>query len=119
MVSSESDGHSGEPSAEFANDSDMIRFSETCKVFSYITQEATSKTLTLQDNTNSGKKTSKNKDETIKFQFNNQPFKLPNSHLLFERLTDLICGQFSNTDTVYYTPMIENALQCIFKLGKI
>ncbi len=118
MVSSDNEGQTGESQAEFASDADMVRFSEICRVFSYITQEATTKTLTLQDNTNMRKKTGKNKDETVKFQYNNQPFKLPNSHLLFERLTDLISGQFSNTSTVYYSPMIENALQCIFKLGK-
>ena len=36
-------------SDEAVTDADMIRFSETCLVFSYITQEATTKTLTQQD----------------------------------------------------------------------
>ena len=92
----------------------MIRFSETCTVFSYITQEATTKTLTqLDQNSKKGKK-----DDDLKFKFNNQPFKLPNNHGLFERLTELVVGQFNNMNTIYWTPMVENALIAIFKLGK-
>jgi condensin complex subunit 1 len=53
----------------------------------------------------------------IKFQFNNQPFKLANSHFVFERLNELIIGQFKNLNSQYYIPMTENALQCIFKLA--
>lgn len=106
------DGNTQSETSEMASDDDMIRFSETCLVLSFMTKEATTKTLTLQD---TNKKTKK--DEAIKFQFNNQPFKLPNDHFLFERLTQIICGQFINTNTIYWTPMVENALQCIFKLG--
>ena len=101
---------------DVASDADIIRISETCLVFSYITQEATTKTLNLQDTTNTKKGSGKNKDDVVKFQFNNQPFKLSNTHMLFERLDQIICGQFSNLNTIYWTPMVENALQCIFKL---
>lgn len=91
----------------------MIRFSETCLVFTCITQEATTKTLTQQDPNKKGDK----KGGEPNFKFNNQPFKLPNNHPLFERLSELIVGQFKNHNTMYWTPMVDNAIQCIYKLA--
>ncbi len=98
--------------AEYATDDEMIRSSETCLVFSYITQEATAKTLTQQDPNQRDKKGGE-----PNFKYNSQPFKLPNDHPLFERLSEIIVGQFKNLNTVYWTPMVDNAIQCIYKLA--
>jgi hypothetical protein len=52
-----------------------------------------------------------------KLQFTLEPYKLPNSHVLFERVGDLIVGQFGNFNTTYWLPMCEAALHCVFKVA--
>jgi len=129
-----------EATAHVANDQDMLRFSETCKALAYISIDANTKHL-LQQDTNpknkkpetskKGKKSNKENESGLdssslngkedstqgKLQFWNEPFKLLNTHELFEKLNDIIVGQFGNFTTIYWVPMVENAIQCIFKLA--
>jgi len=109
-----------------ATDTEIIRISETCHVFSLIGTESNTRSLTQQDTSSeiaTNKKDSKNKDKSKKepatnnLKFNNEPFKLINEHFLFTKLEDLIVKQFSNTKTTHWTPMVENAMSCIFKLA--
>lgn len=105
--------------SEVATNSDMIRISETCHVFSLIGTDTNSRSLTQQETTTTDSKNKKNKKEqqTPKLQFNNEPFKLPNQHFLFTKLEEIIVQQFSNLKTNYWTQMVENALSCLFKLA--
>ena len=139
-LSLNSDESGAEP---LAQDHDMLRFSETAKALSFITIDANTKHL-LQHDTNQsknnkktdmGKKSKKsgnkenengldttapnNKDNDTqgRLQFYNEPFKLLVTHQLFERLNDIIIGQFGNFGTIYWLPMVENAMQCIFKMA--
>lgn len=110
---------------------DMLRFSETCLALSYISPDTNSKQLTQVEKSaesTGSKKRGKNQethDETLKdasyvqpkLQFNSEPFKLVNTHALFERLGELIIGQFDNLNIIYWCPFVENALHCIFKLA--
>lgn len=117
-----------------ANDHDMLRITETCLALSFITPDASTKQLTQIDlvsksnEVNKKDKRGKEKDNDLgskktgdhvqpRLQFNNEPFKLVNSHLLFQRLNEIIIDQFSNLNTKYWTPMVENAIHCIFKLA--
>lgn len=114
---------------------DMLRFSETCLALSYISLDTNTKKLTQQDTNatkpaeSQGRKKGGNKEDGAgagsgsskkkepHLQFNNEPFKLPNSHQLFERIVQVLGDQFSNSGTIYWTTMAENALQCIMKLA--
>jgi len=108
---------------QLASNSDMIRISETCHIFSLIGTDSNTRHLTQQD-TNVEKKDKKSKKDqptqqtqSGNLKFNNEPFKLANSHFLFERLEEIIVEQFKNLKTNYWTQMMENALSCIFKLA--
>jgi condensin complex subunit 1 len=114
-----------------ANNLDMLRFSETCLALSYIAPDANTKKLTQQDTNKANDPTASKKDKKFKnlnqtstddpqqpkLQFNNEPFKLNLQHQLFDRISDLIVQQFHNTNTIYWTPFVENAMSCIFKLA--
>lgn len=121
---------------EILTDHDMLRISETCLALSYITPDASTKQLTQQDpgsvlksSENSKRDRRKDKENDAdnrnkeksftqpRLQFNNEPFKLPNSHLLFDRLAEILTGQFTNFKTTLWVPMVENAIHCIFKIA--
>ena len=99
--------------ADTTTDSDLIIYSETCLVLSYISADASTKSLTQMD-VNAKKR---NQNQSIRFNYSNEPFKLPNSHLLFERIIDILSKELTNTDTIYWTRMMEYMLQCVFKLA--
>jgi condensin complex subunit 1 len=121
-----------ETSSNEASNLDMLRFSETCLALSHIAPDANTKKLTQQDTNKSNDPTANKKDKKSKnlnqtsttedplqpkLQFNNEPFKLNLQHQLFDRISDLIVQQFHNTNTIYWTPFVENAMGCIFKLA--
>jgi condensin complex subunit 1 len=120
-----------ETSSNEASNLDMLRFSETCLALSYIAPDANTKKLTQQDTNKSNDpaankkdKKSKNLNQTTtedalqpKLQFNNEPFKLNLQHQLFDRISELIVQQFHNVNTIYWSPFVENAMGCIFKLA--
>jgi condensin complex subunit 1 len=129
------------PEGQTASDCDYLRISETCLALSYITPDTSSKQLTQVDVSKpSNNKEAKGKggrrglaaalDESAaqdtadiasaqqpKLIFNSEPYKLPNNHSLFERISDIILSQFENFKSVYWSPMVENMLHCIFKLA--
>lgn len=106
---------------------EMIRISETCQVISMIGTETNTRSLTQADtNADAAASAANKKDKrgakkdapaSAQLKFNNEPFKLANSHFLFTRLDEIIVGQFSNLKTSYWTQMIESALSCLFKLA--
>jgi len=67
-----------------ATDTEMIKISETCHVFSLMGTE--SKTRSKQDSDELVKK-----NRTSNNLIYNKPFKLFNNHLLFTKLEDIIC----------------------------
>jgi len=88
---------------QLASNSDMIRISETCHIFSLIGTDSNTRHLTQQD-TNVEKKDKKSKKDqptqqtqSGNLKFNNEPFKLANSHynpiLLVEKLTEKLIDQ--------------------------
>jgi condensin complex subunit 1 len=118
--------------SESATDLDMLRFSETCLALSYITIDANTKHLTQQEAPNKPAESTKGKRKALdtttattnkedstqrKLQFNNEPFKLPLSHQLFEKISHLLVSQFSNKKTIYWMNLAENAMHCVFKLA--
>ena len=136
------DGDEGAPNDNLnhASDNDMLRFGETCKALSFISIDANSKHLLQQDSNQKNKKTETSKKSKKsnkenengldssnlngkedsaqgRLQFFNEPFKLLNTHQLFERLNELILGQFTNFKTIYWVTLVENGMQCIFKLA--
>ena len=134
------EGENDDADSYVANDQDMLRASETCKALSYISIDANTKHLLQQDmnpknkkaeTSKKGKKSNKENESCLdstssngkedssqgKLQFWNEPFNLLNTHQLFERLNEIIVGQFANFNTIYWVPMVENAIQCIFKLA--
>ena len=112
-----------------ATDLDMLRFSETCLALSYITIDANTKHLTQQEAPNKPAESTKGKRKALdtttnkedptqrKLQFNNEPFKLPLSHQLFEKISNILVSQFSNKKTIYWMNLAENATHCVFKLA--
>lgn len=119
-------------------DYDILRFSETCLVLSYISPDISSKQLTQVDtNSQHGSKkpsesssrkrgkenqqnetiTDKRDQQQPKLMFYTEPFKLENEETPFDRLTEAIVGQFNNMSTIYWVPMAESAVQCVFKLA--
>lgn len=52
-----------------------------------------------------------------KLVFYTEPYKLGNDEQTFERLVDAVVAQFTNMSTIYWVPMVESAIQCVFKLA--
>ncbi|RNA14679.1 Condensin complex subunit 1 [Brachionus plicatilis] len=120
------------PSQTEATDLEMLICSETCLALSYTSEDVSTKQLTQQDpssvirdNAPKSKKT-KNYDEADqadasyvqpRLQFKNEPFKMANTHQLFDRLVQIINCQLTNLSTSKWTPMAESAISCIFKLA--
>lgn len=119
-------------------DFEMLIFKETCLAVSHITPDASTKQLTQLDTNNigtnstettgkkkKGKSGTENRDDTMvgeggevsqrRLQFTIQPFKLPNSHQVYERIAQAIVSQFDNMATEHWLPMCEQAMACIFK----
>jgi hypothetical protein len=46
-----------------------------------------------------------------------EPFKLPNTHKLFENITEIILKNFSNQTTIRWIPLVQHAIECIYKLA--
>ncbi len=46
-----------------------------------------------------------------------EPFKLPNTHKLFENLSEIILKNFSNPNTIRWIPMVQHAIECVYTLG--
>jgi condensin complex subunit 1 len=127
-------------------DFDLLRVKETCQALSHITPEASTKLLTqidpnsqveqskssksrrnardkdnddiLSETTNNGGVSSSNGGMfQAKLQYTVEPYKLPNSHQIFERITENIVSQFTNKNTTKWLPMVESAINCIAKLA--
>ena len=127
-------------------DMQLLRYAETCLALSYITPDANTKRLTevvatagnAQNNapptTATGKSSSRSsktktgsssssskqdqqQQQQRRLQFNTEPYKLVNTHALFERLQALLVATLASTETHYWTPFAENAMLCVFKLA--
>ena len=116
-------------------DYDILRFSETCLVLSYLSPDVSSKHLTQIDTNTQQKKAPETKkrggkennaanESTIatdaqqpKLVFYTEPYKIENGETPFDRLMDGLVSQFSNTNTIYWTSMAESAIHCVFKLA--
>lgn len=70
-----------------------------------------------KDNHNDSTLNPDKQDTQPKLFFNSEPFKLLNNHLLFERLVEVVVSQFENLNIIYWTPMTENAIHCVFKVS--
>jgi condensin complex subunit 1 len=127
------DQNANEENRSRLEESDILRYAETFLALSYISLETNAKKLSTgsgdtQEGTSAPLKNSTNKSKDSKLRKGEQktqiksssviePFKLPNNHQLFERICDIVCEQFTNQRTVYWSNMTENAILCIFKLA--
>ncbi|CAF0903319.1 unnamed protein product [Brachionus calyciflorus] len=117
------------PKENQITDQEILIFSETCLALSNVTPDVSSKQLTQQDPTSVIKETSrknkKNKDNDDadtsyvqpRLQFKNEPFKLVNTHQLFERLTEILTKEITSSKLTKWSCFMENAITCIIKLA--
>jgi condensin complex subunit 1 len=72
----------------------LVKIKQTCIAISNICSNANTKQLDLAE-----------------------PYKLDNSHILFDKLSEVIVKNFTNLQTIHWIPMSECALTCIYRLA--